>query len=98
MLKIDLINKVAKELKINQNKASDIVVTVLETIKQGIIEEGNVTLRGFGSFNTRQKAERIGRNPKTGQSAVISARRVATFKASKLLKNKLNGGAYGIWS
>ena len=41
-------------------------------------------------YNTRQKAERIGRNPKTGESAVISARRVTTFKASKLLKNKLN--------
>lgn len=90
MLKIDLINKVAENLNITQNKASTIVVTVLESIKHGIITEGKVTLRGFGSFHARHKVERIGRNPKTGEPAVISARRVPTFKASKLLKNKMN--------
>jgi len=89
-MKIELIQKVADTLKISQTKANTIVVNIIETLKQGIAQEGKVTIRGFGSFYARNKTKRIGRNPKTGKSAIISARRVPSFKASKLLKNKLN--------
>jgi len=91
MVKINLIDKLAKQLKISRTKAHKIVDTVLKEIKHGLVLDGIVTLRGFGSFRTRNKTERIGRNPKTGEQAVISARRVPSFKASKLLKNKVNG-------
>ena len=90
MLKADLTTKIAQTLKIPKSKSEKIVSTVLETIKQGIVEDSIVTIRGFGSFHTRNKVERIGRNPKTGESATISARRVPSFKASKLLKSRLN--------
>ena len=89
-MKIELIQKVAATLKISQTKANTIVVNIIETLKQGIAQEGKVTIRGFGSFYARNKTKRIGRNPKTGKSAIISARRVPSFKASKLLKSKLN--------
>ncbi len=89
-MKIELIQKVADTLKISQTKANTIVVNIIETLKQGIAQEGKVTIRGFGSFYARNKTKRIGRNPKTGKSAIISARRVPSFKASKLLKSKLN--------
>lgn len=91
MVKVELTDKLAKQLKIKKTKAHKIVDTVLEEIKQGIVKDGIVTLRGFGSFRARNKVKRIGRNPKTGKSAVISARRVPSFKASKLLKNRING-------
>ena len=89
-MKIELIQKVADTLKISQTKANTIVVNIIETLKQGIAQEGKVTIPGFGSFYARNKTKRIGRNPKTGKSAIISARRVPSFKASKLLKSKLN--------
>lgn len=91
MLKAELRDKIAERLKITKSKADTIVVTVLETVKHGIIKEGIVTLRGFGSFHAKNKVERIGRNPKTGEPAVISARRVPSFKASKQLKSIVNG-------
>ena len=91
MVKVELTEKLAKQLKIRKSKAHKIVNAVLEEIKQGIITDGIVTLRGFGSFRARMKVKRLGRNPKTGESAVITARRVPSFKASKLLKNRVNG-------
>tara|TARA_R110002020_G_scaffold449267_1_gene662344 strand:- start:770 stop:1042 length:273 start_codon:yes stop_codon:yes gene_type:complete len=90
MLKAELTTKIAQTLKITKSKSEKIVGIVLQTVKQGIVEDGIVTLRGFGSFHARNKTQRMGRNPKTGESAVISARRVPSFKASKLLKSRLN--------
>ena len=92
MTKADLTNKVTKALNINQIEAENSVCAVLATIKQGIIEDGNVTIRGFGSFNTRNKAKRIGRNPKTGEPATITARRIVKFKAYNPFKNQVNQG------
>ena len=90
MTKERLVNAVAKQLKITQVEAYNIVLTVLESIKQGIIEEGKVTIRGFGYFKTSNKSKRMGRNPKTGKSAVITARRVVKFKAYPSFKKHLN--------
>jgi len=90
MTRADLTDKVAKELKMTQAKASFAVIAVLESIKQGLVDEGEVTIRGFGSFSTRNKSKRIGRNPKTGEPAVITARRVVKFKAYVPLKRKVN--------
>ena len=81
MTREHLTNTVAKQLDISQAVANNIVLTVLDSIKQGVINEGKVTIRGFGCFNTRNKSKRMGRNPKTGKAAVITARRVISFKA-----------------
>jgi len=95
MLKADIVKAVATKLDIPPKEAYVIVAAVLETVKQGIVEEGRVILRGFGSFHAREKSERVGRNPKTGEPAVIKARRVPTFKASKSFKLVVNrGNAY----
>jgi len=90
MTREHLTNKVAKLLMIKQVKAYDMVITVLESIKQGLVKEGKVTIRGFGCFSTRNKSKRIGRNPKTGEPAVITARRVVKFKAYGPLKLEVN--------
>ena len=89
-MKVVIIEEIADLLGISQRKAANIVNTVFKEVRQGLITDGKVTLRGFGSFQTRNKNKRIGRNPKTGEDAVISARTVPTFKASKLFKSKVN--------
>ena len=90
MRREQLTNKLAKKIGVTQPKADDIVVTVLDAIKQGLVDDGRVVVRGFGCFTASNKSERMGRNPKTGKPAVITARRVVKFKASKLFKAKLN--------
>ena len=92
MTREHLTNAVAKQLDISQAVADDIVLTVLDSIKQGLIEEGKVTIRGFGCFITRNKSKRMGRNPKTGKPAVITARKVIKFKAYDPFKNQVNQG------
>ena len=92
MTKEHLTNTVAQQLNIPQVAAYDIVLAVLDSIKQGLIDEGKVTIRGFGCFNTRKKSKRMGRNPKTGEPAVITARRVIKFKAYDAFKNQVNQG------
>ena len=90
MTREHLTNTVAKQLKITQIEAYDMDIADLESIKEGLVKEGKVTLRGFGCFSTRNKSKRMGRNPKTGTSAVITARRVVKFKAYGPLKVEVN--------
>ena len=85
-----IIDEVAEVLDIPVRKAKCIVETVISELKKGLIEDGTVTFRGFGSFHTLDKKERMGRNPKTGEDAIISARKVPVFRASKKFKAKLN--------
>jgi len=89
-MKAVIVEEIAFLLEISQKKAANIVDTVFKEVRQGLIKDGKVTIRGFGSFQTRNKTQRIGRNPKTGEDAVIAARTVPTFKASKLFKSKVN--------
>tara|TARA_R110000751_G_scaffold48048_2_gene107323 strand:- start:841 stop:1116 length:276 start_codon:yes stop_codon:yes gene_type:complete len=90
MTKEHLTHTLAKQLKITQEEAYNRVIIILEVIKQGLSKEGKVTIRGFGCFSTRNKSKRIGRNPKTGEPAVIKARRVVKFKAYDSLKIEVN--------
>jgi len=93
MTRVELTNDIAKALNVTQqSKVDGYIATVLDCIKHGIIKDGQVIIRGFGRFITRDKAKRDGRNPKTGEPAVITARRVVRFKASKLFKDKVNKG------
>jgi len=90
MSKIYLTNAVAKTLDITASKAEDYVTVVIDSIKQGVKEEGKVIIRGFGIFTSKHKTKRMGRNPKTGEPAVIKARTVVKFSASKLFKDMVN--------
>ena len=90
MTREHLTNTVAKALNTSQAIAHDYISTVLDCIKHGIVKDGKVTIRGFGRFITRDKVERAGRNPKTGEPAVITARRVVKFKAYDPFKQQVN--------
>ncbi|GJL80482.1 MAG: hypothetical protein DHS20C01_01160 [marine bacterium B5-7] len=75
------------EVGLNKREAKDFVDLFFEKIRQSL-EEGNaVKLSGFGGFSIRDKSQRPGRNPKTGEEVAVSARRVVTFKASQKLKD-----------
>ena len=91
MRKIDLVRLVAAENGFCVSRADEIVQAVLGQVAEVLAEKGRLSLRHFGVFRVREKAERKGRNPKTGEIAKIRARRVVQFKASKNWKNKING-------
>ena len=74
---------------ISKVESSQIVDQIFEEMILELVDGNSVKLSSFGSFMVRQKKERIGRNPKTKEEAVIDARRVVVFRASKELKNKI---------
>lgn len=91
LTKIDIINLVAEDTGLSKVKAEEAVETIIATIK-GTLQQGeSIILRRFGSFQVRAKKARIGRNPKTGEEAPISARKVVRFKSGKHFKEAMNG-------
>jgi integration host factor subunit alpha len=76
---------------VSRSQAKGFVDAVIEEIVSALAVGEDVSLRGFGKFAVREKPERPGRNPKTGISAPISARKVVTFKASEHLKAEVGG-------
>tara|TARA_Y100000591_G_C21528201_1_gene542806 strand:- start:58 stop:393 length:336 start_codon:yes stop_codon:yes gene_type:complete len=81
---------VFKNVGLSRNESSALVDTVFNEILKSLIEGDDVKISSFGTFIVRNKKERIGRNPKTGQEVPITARSVVTFRASNVLKLKVN--------
>ena len=88
----DLTNAVYKNVGLSRSDCARMVESVLSIVSDSIVRGENVKISGFGIFEVRDKRKRTGRNPKTGVSANISARRVLTFRPSIILKNKVNSG------
>ncbi len=88
----DLTNAVYKNVGLSRSDCARMVESILSIVSDSIVRGENVKISGFGIFEVREKRERTGRNPKTGVSAKISARRVLTFRPSIILKNKVNSG------
>ena len=84
-----LTEKVHLELGLSRRASAQLVDDVLEEVAQTLIDGGKVKISKFGSFKLRQKRERIGRNPKTGVDAPISARKVLMFRASRTFKHEV---------
>jgi integration host factor alpha subunit len=91
MTKIDIINRVADKTGLSKQEADISVETIINLIKGSLSKNEEVILRRFGSFQTRDKNPRTGRNPKTGEEAEITARTVVRFKAGKRFKQAVNG-------
>ena len=88
----DLAEAVYEEVGLSRNESSDLVESVLDEMSQALIDGDNVKISSFGSFTIREKGERIGRNPKTGVEVPISPRKVLVFRASHVLKARVNKG------
>ena len=81
---------VFKNVGLSRNESSILVDTVFNEILKSLIERDDVKISSFGTFIVRNKKERIGRNPKTGEEVPITARSVVTFRASNVLKSRVN--------
>ena len=81
---------VFKNVGLSRNESSNLVDSVFSEILTSIIKGDDVKISSFGTFIVREKKERIGRNPKTGEEVPITARSVVTFRASNVLKSKVN--------
>jgi integration host factor subunit alpha len=81
---------VYQEVGLSRNESADLVEAVLEEISSTLVKGESVKISSFGSFSVRQKGQRIGRNPKTGEEVPILPRRVLVFRASHVLKNRIN--------
>ncbi len=86
----DLTEAVYQEVGLSRNESAQLVESVLEEIAATLTGGESVKVSSFGTFSVRDKAERIGRNPKTGEEVPISPRRVLVFRASHVLKDRIN--------
>lgn len=89
--KAELTEVLFQELGLNKREAKDLVEQFFEEIIAALVAGDPVKLSGFGNFELRDKDQRPGRNPKTGEAIPISARRVVTFKAGQKLKMRVEG-------
>ena len=81
---------VYQEVGLSRNESAELVETVLREISDTLTRGEAVKISSFGSFSVRQKGQRIGRNPKTGQEVPILPRKVLVFRASNVLKSRIN--------
>lgn len=91
LTKAAIIEEIFLKLAIQKNESQNIVESLLEIIKSTLESGEDVLVSGFGKFCVKKKAARKGRNPATGEAAILSARRVVTFKCSGKLREKVNG-------
>lgn len=87
----DLAEAVYREVGFSRKASGEMVDQMLEEISNVILQTGGLKLSGFGNFTVRHKRPRVGRNPKTGQEVPITSRKVMVFRASHILKARVNG-------
>lgn len=92
MTRMDLSEAVFREVGLSRNESSTLVERVLEEMSDALVNGEQVKISSFGTFSVREKAARVGRNPKTGQEVPISPRRVLTFRPSHLMKDRVAAG------
>ena len=86
----DLGEAIYEEIGLSRNDSAKLVESVLQEVCDALVSGENVKVSSFGSFMIRNKGERTGRNPKTGEEVPISPRRVLVFRPSNILKERLN--------
>lgn len=92
LTRMDLSEAVFREVGLSRNESSDLVESVLDHMSDALANGESVKISSFGTFNIRDKSERIGRNPKTGEEASIAPRRVLSFRPSNLMKERVSEG------
>ncbi|MEK6680469.1 MAG: integration host factor subunit beta [Nitrospirota bacterium] len=93
MTKAELIEKVSEKIQGLTKKQTEVIVnSIFDSIKESLAKGNKIEIRGFGSFRIRQRRQRDGRNPKTGVSVSVPAKRVPFFKAGKELKEIVDKG------
>lgn len=91
MTKADIVEKIQTETEMTKKESNEMVEAVFSIMKSTLESGENLKISGFGSFIVKQKADRRGRNPQTGEAITIEARRVLTFKPSNVMRQAING-------
>ncbi len=86
----DLSEAVYQEVGLSRNESAELVESVLNEIADSLVAGETVKVSSFGTFSVRQKGQRIGRNPKTGEDVPILPRKVLVFRPSRVLKDRIN--------
>lgn len=95
MTKADIVEALYEKVGFSKKEAADLVELVFDNLKATLAKGQKVKISGFGNFVVREKRSRVGRNPQTGQSIEISARRVLTFRPSQVLRSEVNSRLEG---
>lgn len=93
MTKADLIEEVSRLAELTRKDSEIIVETIFDSVVRSLRAGDKIEIRGFGSFRTRQRKSRVGRNPKTGDRVEVPAKKIPFFKPSKELKDLVNAPA-----
>ena len=93
MTKAELIEEVSRVVEMTRKDSEVIVEAIFDSVVRSLRGGDKIEIRGFGSFRTRQRQPRVGRNPKTGEEIPISARRVVTFRPGQKLKARVEAYA-----
>ena len=93
LTKADMVEQLYEELGLNKREAKDLVEMFFEEVRLALGQGHNVKLSGFGNFMLRDKTQRPGRNPKTGEDIPVEARRVVTFRPGQKLKQRVEAYA-----
>ena len=91
MNKEELVQEIAKKANVTQKEAAEVLGAWVDTIQKTVAKGKKVTLVGFGTFEARKRAARIGRNPQTGKELKIAAKTVPAISAGKKFKTAVNG-------
>ena len=91
MTKAELIEQVSRVVEMTRKDSETIVETIFDSIVNSLHKGDKIEIRGFGSFRTRQRQPRVGRNPKTGSRVEVPSKRIPYFKPSKELRDLVNG-------
>jgi integration host factor subunit alpha len=91
LTKVQLVESIYNQIGMTKNRSAEILETCLEIIKSTLESDEDVLISGFGKFCVREKKERRGRNPATGNAMILAPRKVVTFKCSGKLKDMING-------
>jgi integration host factor subunit alpha len=92
LTKAQIVDIIHEKLPFPKNKSTEVIEGLIEIIKRTLENGEDVLISGFGKFCVKEKNERKGRNPATGEDAILPARRVVTFKCSYKLREMINGG------
>ena len=92
LTRADLAEAVVQKVGLPRNESQELVELILREISSSLAAGHTVKLSSFGSFGIRQKGQRVGRNPKTGQEVPITPRRVLVFRPSNIMKDRINAG------
>lgn len=90
MTKSELIEQVSERIDVPKNRAEEIVNAVFESMKQALMADERIELRGFGSFSIRSYDSRKGRNPRTGDEVQVAAKKSVHFKVGKELRDRVD--------